>query len=174
MKFLENEKICLRALEPEDLDVLYKWENDSSLWRYGSTLAPYSRFSLKGYLSDARLDIFQSRQLRLRIVLKEGSIAVGTIDLYDFDPINCRAGIGILVDEIYRQQGIGLQALQLIKEYAFGFLMLKQIYAFVPEMNEASVKLFTGSGYEKSGKLRSWVKNNNSFEDTYLMQLVAP
>jgi diamine N-acetyltransferase len=174
MKFLENEKIHLRALEPEDLDVLYKWENDSSLWRYGSTLAPFSRFSLKEYLLDARLDIFQSRQLRLMIVLNNKGIAVGTIDLYDFDPMNCRAGIGILVDENYRQLGLGMQALQLIKSYAFGFLMLKQIYAFVPEMNEASVKLFIGSGYEKSGKLRAWIKNNGDFEDTYLMQLVAP
>ena len=33
MKLLENERIILRALEPEDLDVLYRWENDASLWQ---------------------------------------------------------------------------------------------------------------------------------------------
>ncbi|MDR2041647.1 MAG: GNAT family N-acetyltransferase, partial [Tannerella sp.] len=65
MRLLENETVRLRAMEPEDLDFLYRWENDTRLWRYGNTMAPYSRFSLKAYLSDAHLDIFHARQLRL-------------------------------------------------------------------------------------------------------------
>ena len=39
--FLENENIKLRALEPEDLEFLYKWENASQLWIQGNTLATY-------------------------------------------------------------------------------------------------------------------------------------
>jgi diamine N-acetyltransferase len=174
MKLLENEMIRLRALEPEDLDVLYKWENDTRLWRYGSTLTPYSRFSLKSYLSDARTDIFQSCQLRLMIVMKTKNVAVGTIDLYDFDPLNSRAGIGILIDEEYRHKGLGREALALMKEYAFRFLRMKQIYAFVPERNVPSIRLFTYSGYENSGKLTAWIKNEEAFDDVYLMQLIAP
>ena len=42
MKYLSGTNIHLRALEPEDLDILYHSENDSSLWQYGSTLVPYS------------------------------------------------------------------------------------------------------------------------------------
>jgi diamine N-acetyltransferase len=158
-------------MEPEDLDLLYKWENDTSIWRYGNTLAPYSRFSLKTYLADARQDIFQSRQLRLMIVQKAGNLTVGTIDLYDFDPVNCRAGIGILIDENHRRKGLGLEALNRIKEYAFRFLLLKQIYAFVPIHNEPSVRLFAQGGYVTSGKLTAWIKNEHEFEDVYLMHL---
>ncbi len=172
MIYLENDIVKLRALEPEDLDILYRWENDSSLWRYGSTLAPYSRFTLREYLSDARLDIFQSRQLRLMVILKSENKCAGTIDLYDFDPMNGRAGIGILIDDNYRQRGIGAEALNLMKEYAFGFLMMKQIFAFVPEVNIPSVKLFQRCGYEISGQLRSWIKNEDQFEDVFLMQLI--
>jgi diamine N-acetyltransferase len=174
VKLLENETVLLRALEPEDLDTLYRWENDTRLWRYGNTLAPYSRLSLKAYLSDARLDIFQSRQLRLMIVLKAENAAVGAVDLYDFDPMNDRAGIGILIDEQYRRRGIATRALSLMKEYAFRFLRLKQIYAHVPERNEPSVKLFSNCGYEITGKLIAWIKNEVDFENVYLMQLVAP
>ena len=173
MKLLEGEAIYLRALEPEDLDFLYKWENDTTLWRYGSSLAPYSRFSLRDYLADARLDIFQSRQLRLMIVSKSENLPIGTVDLYDFDPINCRAGVGILVDAEYRKQGIGMYTLKLIREYALKFLMMKQLYAYVPERNEPSVKLFTNSGYEKTGKLISWIKNGDNYEDVFFMQLIA-
>ena len=50
MAFLESENLLLRALEPEDLDILYEWENDPELWKYGSTLTPYSKFALRDYL----------------------------------------------------------------------------------------------------------------------------
>ena len=39
-------KVRLRAIEPEDLDTLYKIENDRTLWGIGPTNVPYSRFAL--------------------------------------------------------------------------------------------------------------------------------
>ncbi|MDR1455475.1 MAG: GNAT family N-acetyltransferase [Tannerella sp.] len=174
MKLLENETIRLRAMEPEDLDALYRWENDSRLWRYGNTLAPYSRFALKAYLSDARLDISQSRQLRLMIVLRAEDVTVGTVDLYDLDQLNGRAGVGILIDRPYRRRGLAAEALNLMKDYAFRFLRLNQLYAYVPEGNEPSVKLFSDCGYGTAGKLAAWIRNGAGFEDVYLMQLLAP
>jgi diamine N-acetyltransferase len=171
MALLENDAIILRALEPEDLDALYKWENDSALWRYGVTITPYSKFALREYLSNAARDIFYSHQLRLMIEEKERALPIGTIDLYDFDPINLRAGIGILLDAAYRKQGFGLQTLNLMKEYAFRFLLLKQLYAYVPQSNGPSYKLFKKGGYEESGLLKSWLKTEYGFIDVYFMQL---
>jgi len=172
MAFLENENILLRALEPEDLDALYKWENDSTLWHYGSTLTPYSKFVLRDYISNSATDIFQSRQLRLMIVEKKTNKSIGTVDLYDFDPLNLRAGIGILLDADYRNQSFGFQALHLMREYAFRFLLLKQLYAYVPETNLPSYKLFQKSGYQEAGLLKAWIKTDGNFMDVYFMQLV--
>ncbi len=172
MMFLENDTIRLRALEPEDLDVLYRWENDSRLWACGSTLAPYSKFALREYIAESRQDIFQTRQLRLMIVLKKENKTVGTIDLYDFDPMNLRAGVGILLDEQYRGQGLGTQALSLIQEYAFKFLTLKQLYAYIPKTNINSRKLFDKGGYVQTGILYAWTKLQHSFEDVFVMQLI--
>ncbi|MDR2058403.1 MAG: GNAT family N-acetyltransferase [Dysgonamonadaceae bacterium] len=173
MALFENDKIILRALEPEDLDVLYKWENDSTLWRNGITLTPYSKFALRDYLSNSTLDIFQTRQLRLMIEEKKSGDSIGTIDLYDFDPMNLRAGIGILIDAAYRRQGLGLQSLKLMEEYAFRFLLLKQLYAYVPIRNMPSYKLFSQGGYEETGLLRSWIKTENGFIDVFFMQLIV-
>ena len=36
----ERQKIRLRALEPEDLDILYAIENDADLWNVGITNVP--------------------------------------------------------------------------------------------------------------------------------------
>jgi diamine N-acetyltransferase len=108
------------------------------------------------------------------IVRKAENATVGTVDLFDFDPANDRAGIGILIDERYRRRGLATEALRVMKEYAFRLLRLKQIYAHVPERNVPSVKLFSNCGYEISGKLIAWIKNETDFEDVYFMQLIAP
>ena len=78
-KFLDNNTLHLRALEPEDLEVLYKWENDTEVWKFGSAVSPYSKYILRQYIADAQTDIFQSKQLRLMIVLQEEQNTIGTI-----------------------------------------------------------------------------------------------
>ena len=37
--------INFRAMEPEDLDLLYTIENDTKLWNIGVTSVPYSRYT---------------------------------------------------------------------------------------------------------------------------------
>ena len=37
---LSNDKITLRAMEPSDIDLIYKWEIDTSLWTVSDTVAP--------------------------------------------------------------------------------------------------------------------------------------
>jgi diamine N-acetyltransferase len=173
MTYLENENILLRALEPEDLDDLYRWENDSKLWKYGSTLAPYSKFALRDYLVCSQNDLVQSKQLRLVAVGKKNNKSMGTIDLYDYDPINLRAGIGILLDAAYRHKGYGKEILGLIKEYAFRVLHLNQLFAYIPESNVSSFQLFSACGYVQCGVLKSWLKSAETFENVYVMQLIS-
>lgn len=36
---LDNGKVYLRALEPTDIDVIHRWENDCDLWRFGCATA---------------------------------------------------------------------------------------------------------------------------------------
>ena len=170
MSLLENDKIYLRAVEPEDLDVLYQWENDSSIWEHGSTLTPFSKYVLREYIANSAQDIFQTRQLRLMIIEKTSQTPIGMVDLYDFDPINLRAGIGILLDCAYRQHGFGTQALQLVKDYASRILFLKQLHACVPLPNTPSFRLLQKCGFEPVGHLKAWIRTTEGFVDAYFMQ----
>lgn len=169
---LENEILRLRAPEPEDLDLLYAWENDAELWELGSSIAPFSRYILKQYIIDSKQDIFQNKQLRLMIELKKGKTVVGTVDLYDVDVFHQRAGVGILIDKKHRGEGFAAQSLQLLEKYAFGFLSFKQLYAHIPEKNIQSVKVFKGAGYAFSGTLKNWLKTGSIFEDVFVMQKI--
>ncbi len=70
-QILQNDIVKLRALEPEDLELLYSWENDSLVWEYSNTLTPYSKYILKTYLENADKDIFEIKQVRFIIELVE-------------------------------------------------------------------------------------------------------
>ena len=97
MDILTGKTISLRALEPEDLELLYRWENDPSVWLLSGTLAPFSRYVLKQYLENAGKDIYELKQLRLIIQSNETDRALGAVDLFEFDPYHRRAGTGILI-----------------------------------------------------------------------------
>src|SRR5512145_129569 len=56
-------EILLRAVEPYDIDVLYRWENDTEIWRVSNTITPFSKFILEKYIESAHLDIYQAKQL---------------------------------------------------------------------------------------------------------------
>ena len=172
MTMLENDLIKLRALEPEDLDVFHKWENDTTLWSWSCTLAPYSRYELREYILSTK-DIFESKQLRFVIQLKKDEKPVGMIDLYDFEPYHKRAAVGIIIDEGYQNRGLAGAALTLLCNYSFSFLKLHQLYAFIPVKNEHSKRLFLRSGFKEIGLLTDWLQSDDGFEDVLLVSLIA-
>lgn len=65
---LQLPQIKLRPIEPEDLDYLYKIENDKRLWDVGETNMPYSRYALHEYVASCPTDIYTDKQLRLMII----------------------------------------------------------------------------------------------------------
>lgn len=167
---ISDEKLMLRALEPTDLDVLYRWENDERLWRTSSTITPFSRKQLWDYIENYDGDIFRSRQLRLIIeVLSSGAI-IGTIDLYDFDPVNSRASVGILIDEQFRGDGYGVSAMKLFEKYCYSYLSLNQLVAIVAVDNVQSLKLFDALDYHRAGRLCWWLKRGDEYCDAIIMQ----
>jgi len=172
---LENRTIVLRAPEPEDLDIMYLWENNTSIWRISGTLIPFSRFVLKQYLENAGKDIFETKQLRLIIQLKANSLPLGAIDLFDFDPHHHRAGIGILIaDPSNRRKGYAREALETLMDYCFNVLQLHQLYCNIAAGNQASIKLFTAAGFIAIGEKKQWLFNGKEFESEWLFQCIKP
>ena len=111
--------------------------------------------------------------MRLAICLSDTFEAIGLIDLFDFDPKNNRAGVGIVIsNENNRNSGIGSEALQLVINYAFNQLQLHQLYANIGSDNEISKQLFTKFGFQKIGTKKDWIKVDNIFKDEILFQLI--
>jgi diamine N-acetyltransferase len=128
---------------------------------------------VKQYLENAHQDIYEAKQLRLAICQDEDFPALGLIDLFDFDPQNRRAGIGIVIQSINdRNKNIGSEALHLMIQYAFHNLNLHQLYANIATDNLASLALFTKFGFQEIGLKKDWTLVNGTFKDEALFQLL--
>lgn len=170
--WLKNDIASLRTPEPEDLELMYAMENDAELWSVGNATLPYSRYTLRAYLEQSRQDLVTERQARFIIENIKGE-SVGMIDLADYDPLNSRAEVCIGLLGKFRKQGYATAALQLLCEYAMKKLHLHQLYAYIPEKNEESYRLFTKNGFEKSAVLKDWQRTVNGYSSMILVQKIA-
>jgi len=172
----EKSFIYLRAPELSDLETIQTWENDQSLWHLSSTLLPFSRFSIEQYILNEQADIFSKRQARFMISLRASNnlekACVGAVDLFDFDPKNRRAGVGILLDANYRKKGYATKALEQLVDYSFRVLNLHQLYCSIETDNTDSLNLFEKLEFEIIGIQKDWILRNNAWKDVYLLQLV--
>lgn len=172
---MKSDKIFLRAVEPLDLELLYEKENNPAVWGAGSQLAPCSRHTLQRYIQDAQQDIYAARQLRLMVDVLQADgvrITVGAVDLFDFDPQNLRAEVGVIIYEpSFRRKGYAEQAVRLLMQYAANTLHLHQLYCSVALSNAASVALFRKLEFEVTGVKKGWrKKTSHTFEDELMMQ----
>ncbi len=173
MKLLKSKNLQLRALELEDVDVLYQWENDTGLWVVSNTTTPFSKYFLQQFIINSHNDIYTDKQLRLMIELVNNNTQpIGSIDLFDFDPKNLRAGIGILIAEKYRSKGYGSEALDTVIEYCRKVLNMHQLYCNIGEDNPESLKLFQNKGFKIIGKKKHWIRKDDDWIDEYMLQLV--
>lgn len=172
MKTLKGIHINLRPLEPEDLQFLYDSENDEINWKVSGTQVPYSKFILKNYIENSHQDIYEAKQLRLVIEDKQTKETVGMIDLFDFEPLHKRAGIGILVLKQFQNKGFASEAIQLLISYAFYTLNLHQLFANITTDNKNSIRLFEKFNFHLIGIKKDWIFYNQKFYNEATYQLI--
>lgn len=170
---MKYKEISLRAVEPEDLELLYEWENNADYWLISNTIKPFSKYILKKYIENSHKSIFETGQLRLMIVKSGSRRTIGTIDLFDFDPFHLRVGVGILIAvENDRRKGYASMALECIKNYCFNTLNLHQIYCNILANNCQSMELFRKAGFTETGVKKEWIKTSGGYIDEHIFQLV--
>lgn len=160
----------LRAPEPEDLDTLYRIENDTAMWAVSGNAIPFSRYQLKKYIEESAHDFYTDRQIRFMIERESDAAVLGCIDLTDVDPYNGRAEVGVAMLPVFRGQGAASAALKILCGYAVGVLRLHQLFCQVPADNETSIKLFSTNGFVETGRLKDWLIHGEQYTDVITLQ----
>lgn len=173
MKLLKGEKVKLRAIEPEDVDRLVDWENETEHWEVSGTISPFSREIIRRYVASAHQDIYEAGQLRMMIDEVCSGETIGTIDIFDFDAFHHRAGLGILIaDSAKRNNGYAGEAVELVKEYCFKHLGLQQLFCNILEGNKGSLRLFEKAGFKCTGTRHKWVRQGAEYHNQLFLQLL--
>ncbi len=168
---MENKKIYLRPVEPEDASLLVLWENNTENWRVSGTETPFSYHAIREYINSIQ-NFRESKELRLIICLKDTQRPIGTMDLFDANFKHGRAHIGILIaDELERGKGYAKEAIQLVVKYASDSLDFYNLSANVLEDNISSIKVFEDSGFELVGIRKEWFKDKNKRVNERIYQL---
>ena len=142
-----------------------------TLWADSDTHNPLSRHDLHQYIENTTGDIYRDGQLRL--IIEDSQLStlnsqlstlnsqlspsiLGCIDLFDFDARNRKAAIGMYIVPDARGKGVGKQAVQLLEDYAFGFLHLRMLYAIISVHNTPCSHIYEQMGYTPSSVLKDW------------------
>ena len=110
--------------------------------------------------------------------------AVGCVDLYNYDPLNRRCAVGIMVANEYRRQGFALAMLKALEMQFFNFHFsffifkdgstpLRQLYADIAVTNTASLALFKKAGYTECGHFKDWLLVKDKYVDSIRMQKIS-
>ena len=169
LQIFKSSNIKLRKVEPSDLPFLYQWENDASVWADGANHNPLSQQDLRDYIASTTGDIYKDGQLRL-IIEEQSQITnnksqittIGCVDLFDFDPRNRRAALGMYIAPEHRGKGVGKAALEQLEAYAFDFLHLRVLYAVIATNNIPCSNLYRSAGYQPSTPLSSWTLESDA------------
>ena len=161
----------LRAIEPEDLDLMYIVENDWAVCQYSTITVPLSRYALKRYIEESAGDLFRDLQVRMTIIAPNGGTACGFLDITDLDAIHRRAQVGIVVLPEAQGKGIATKALDEAAMYALQ-QGLHQLYAIVASDNLKARNLFLRASYVETTVLPQWLYVDGKFTDAILYQRI--
>lgn len=100
------------------------------------------------------------------------ALPYGCIDLYNYDPLNRRCAVGIMVATEYRRQGYALAMLRELSTFAVQNSQLHTLYADIAATNTASIALFRKAGYVECGRFKEWLYVDGRYIDTIRMQLL--
>ncbi len=167
---ITNDIISLRAVEPEDLDFLYKIENEPSMWIHSARKEPYSRYAIRQYIEHCDRSVFERGQLRF--IITAGGETVGTIDIFEFDYNNRKSEFGIFIAPDYRKRNYAVQAIALLSEYCKTFLGLHQLYGMVETNNTASLRTLVKSGFSHKATLKDWLFFDSRYYDVDVLQKI--
>ena len=108
---------------------------------------------------------------QLKLYAFEGDDAVGCVELYNYDPVNHRAAVGIVISNEYRHRGYGCEAIKSLASFCRDNTSLHQIYADIAATNTASIRIFQKANFQHCATMHDWVVRGDQYLDTYRFQL---
>jgi RimJ/RimL family protein N-acetyltransferase len=163
--YWQNEKVHLRALEPEDAELFFRWNMDSErARRLDFVWPPHSLASVRKWVEEQSHKQLEADTFRWIIENTEG-VAVGSIDSHYCNPHTGTFSYAIDVATEHQRQGYAAAAILLVLKYYFEELRYQKVTVPVHSYNQASIRLHQKLGFQEEGRLRRMGYTNGAYFD---------
>ena len=168
---LESERLYLRTLGTEDVDMYYPALMNEDMRRLTGTQALFTREGVVQFIEESAGD---SSRIDLLICLKSAEQIIGEISLMDIDRTNRNAHIRVAIFESSNcGQGYGTEAMKLLLHYAFGTINLHRVELAVFSFNERAIRSYEKLGFQREGVQREVLYYDYEYHDAISMSILA-
>lgn len=166
---IEGERIKLKALDYDDLEVLNKWKNDEQIFKYlGGGFQPIS-IDEHRKLMDALVE--NTGKTKRFIIINENEKKIGFIGIYNISNIHRTCNLGLYIGEKDEQgKGYAKEAYLALERFAKNYLNLRKINLDVVEENEKAIRLYEKLGFNICGKYNKERYINGEYKDLIIME----
>ena len=165
IKSIEGDKVLLKPFSLKFVNDNYlAWMNDKEVTKF--------IYKAKDHISLNDLTLFANKMVKsdydyfFAILIKKTQLHVGNVRLgpVDFNLMISKFGI-MIGDKNLHNQGIGTEVMELIKEFSFNYLNLRQISFPVVKEHSQAMKLYSKTKFKCLGNLKeTFNKNGKSWE----------
>jgi ribosomal-protein-alanine N-acetyltransferase len=165
---LVTQRLVLRALSPDDVDVVFALRSDPVAMRYVprplATSLDDAAAHIDNILDEQRLN----RSIQWAITLKGDPKMVGIIGFWRMQKEHDRGELGYMLLPVFWGAGIVTEAIDAVVRHAFVNLNFHSIEAVVDPNNPASMKVLEKNGFRRE----AWFRQNFFWNGEYLDSVV--
>lgn len=169
--FLSGENIYLRPIEPDDMPLFKRWMNDPETRGLVGEVFPSAPTDVSEWMD--RVMKQSETRVWFAVVLKDGDRVIGETGLLRmFYPWRTTDMTIIIYDSEARGKGYGREAVELMFDYAFGYLNFHRISIGVVGFNENALRFYERLGFKVEGVQRDGYYYNHRYYDFVMMSIL--
>ncbi|MCB9454200.1 MAG: GNAT family N-acetyltransferase [Anaerolineaceae bacterium] len=164
----QGQQVRLRAVEPSDWDLHFRWDMDTDGGRLTDEIwFPSSTEGARRWAEE------QSRpkdgeNFRFQIERVSDNVLVGTLNTHHCSPRCGTFMYGLAVMPEHQRQGYGAEAVRLVLRYYFHERRYQKVNAEVYAFNEPSILFHQYLGFVQEGRLRRMIYSGGEFHDVFI------
>lgn len=164
--FLSGDRIDLRTVEREDLDLLQRSRNDPALREWMTFTTPSTADDIESFYENVVVD-----GDNVNLVVCVDDEAVGAVVLFDVSRHSAELAAWLLPE--YHGEGYGREATELLVGHGFEGLGLHRIRAKALRDNDASRATLESLGFSEVGVARDAVFQRGGYHDMVRYDMLA-
>lgn len=165
MNFWQGSLILLRAIEPEDAPIFFRWNQDSERARSLDFIWPPTSLAAVTSWTTERSKLHLEKDEYQWIIETLTGEAAGSISTHACNPHTGTFSYGIDIVENFRRRGYAAEAIRLVLRYYFDELRYQKVTVSIHSSNCASLELHRSLGFQEEGRLRRMVYSHGQYED---------